>query len=66
MFSFAAAVLSNSSSLWIVFSTSFAMLVGYIAMLATIARSARPRPLNMNYMGAPLSAQFANQRIASS
>ena len=52
--------------MWIVFGVCAAALAGYVVLLVTIARTARPRPLNVVNLGLAMSPQFATRRVVNS
>ena len=66
LFSFAAAVLGNSATLWGVFGFAALLLGAYIGLLVMIARSVRPRTAQIAYLTAPITPQFVAQRAVNS
>lgn len=66
LFAWVAAALGNSGTLWVCFAVGAVLLVAYVGLLISIARNARPRSLNVVYMGVPMTPQFATQRVVNS
>ncbi len=63
-----AALLGNSSMLWLLFAISFVLLAAYVGLLVAIARAARPAN-NLGapqYLAGPMVPEFALQRSGRS
>ena len=68
VFSFVAAVLGSASVLWGLFTLCALLFATYLALLATMARNARPMSAagRMPYLANPIVPEFVLQRSANS